>query len=795
MSRQHLTAALVFLLVALVLTNPLALHVWNAVEDKQDALLNTWIVAWVGHALITSPLSLFDANIFYPYANTLAFSEILLPSSLLALPLRFATDNPIFAYNSALLGMLWLDAFGMYLLARALTRRASAAMAAGMIFAFNPFNLGNLAQLQLLALGWLPLALLALHRLLAQGARRRWTLAVLFSLFFSLESLSSFYYALLSALAVALYVLGWLVSSRRALGGRLRAVLAPLLLAIALSALLVTPFLLPYFTVQRELGFERRVEESEPFSASLVQFLQVAPENVLYGRVLAPSPVVRIGGYPLDTLFPGLIALGLAVIGLVAGRRVPLRRYWVLLLGVAFVLALGPRLYLLPQRATDLNLPYRWLYDLVPAVSALRAPVRFDALINLALAGLAGAGAAFLVQRVPERRVALSAAVVIVLIGAEYLSVPAARTVVLPVSGEIPTVYRWLESQPPGVALELPMMGPNAQGELDISTQYYTTYHWHPTPDGYSGFVPTRRGEIAYEFREPGLTPRGLALLEALDVHYLIVPGDWPVSGSLAALAPLQTAEGKTVYAVPAAASEKPNLAKSLYLPSALAASAPFDAYLILINHADRPYAVKPTARAALQAYWSDGRTELTTLAIPLLTSSVSVVPVRLTAPARPGRYELRLQAVDPLIGKLDAGAFTTVGNELASLVVLPARVRLGAPLPPRVGRGESVPVVVEWQALNKINAYYSASVRLVDASGVKVSNVDRQPSTPTLLWTPDTIVADSPYVLAIPTDLAAGRYQLQLMMYQADSGVDALLLDAQFEPHLSILLGEVEVE
>ena len=83
--RKHLTAAFIFVVLTLILTNPMLFHLWNSVEDKQDGLLNTWIVAWVGHALITDPLNLYNTNIFYPYPNTLAFSEILLPPGLVAL--------------------------------------------------------------------------------------------------------------------------------------------------------------------------------------------------------------------------------------------------------------------------------------------------------------------------------------------------------------------------------------------------------------------------------------------------------------------------------------------------------------------------------------------------------------------------------------------------------------------------------------------------------------------------------------------------------------------------------------
>ncbi len=151
----------IFLTLTGVMTNPLVLHLANAVEDKQDALLNTWIIAWVGHALITDPLNLFNTNIFSPYLNTLAYSETLLPQGLFALPFNLAFDNTVLGYNLVLLASFFLAAYAMYLFVFDLTRNRGAGIVAGIIFAFNPYNLGNLAQVQLLSFGWMPLVLLS----------------------------------------------------------------------------------------------------------------------------------------------------------------------------------------------------------------------------------------------------------------------------------------------------------------------------------------------------------------------------------------------------------------------------------------------------------------------------------------------------------------------------------------------------------------------------------------------------------------------------------------------------------
>jgi hypothetical protein len=34
-----------------------------------------WNVAWVARTLVTDPLHVFDANIFYPHRQTLSYSE------------------------------------------------------------------------------------------------------------------------------------------------------------------------------------------------------------------------------------------------------------------------------------------------------------------------------------------------------------------------------------------------------------------------------------------------------------------------------------------------------------------------------------------------------------------------------------------------------------------------------------------------------------------------------------------------------------------------------------------------
>ena len=436
---------LLSIVLSLVLTYPLALHPANAVEDRQDALLNVWITAWDGHALLDDPLHLFDANIFHPYPRTLAYSELLLGNALLALPVTAITGNPVLGYNLALLLSFVLSGWGTYLLVLKLTRSPGAGVVAGIIFAFSSYRLTNLAQAQLLITQWLPFALLALHQLLRRPRLRH---VATFVLFFWLQTLSSFYYGILLALMVFGYwilAVGYWLRSRSTPAdhnGRTAPQLRYSLLAACCLLLLILPFALPYFQVQRELGFERSLADSEPFSASLRQYLMVPPGSVLYDGRLPSDDTPIAGGYPVDALFPGVVALGLAAWGLVRGQG-PRRWFFFFLLLASCILSLGPRLYLAPGQpaALDVALPYAWLYAVVPGFKALRAPARFDVLVTLSLAVLAGCGvASFKQQATSGKRALLVFTACFLLLAAESLVWPAAHVEPVPVGDDVPPV-------------------------------------------------------------------------------------------------------------------------------------------------------------------------------------------------------------------------------------------------------------------------------------------------------------------------------------------------------------------
>ena len=90
--RAHPVALAVvgYVLLAVLFTWPLARrpasHLIGHVVRESTPSLNTWAMAVVLHNLAHDPARLFDGNAFYPYSDTLAFSEHLLVPALMAAP-------------------------------------------------------------------------------------------------------------------------------------------------------------------------------------------------------------------------------------------------------------------------------------------------------------------------------------------------------------------------------------------------------------------------------------------------------------------------------------------------------------------------------------------------------------------------------------------------------------------------------------------------------------------------------------------------------------------------------------
>jgi hypothetical protein len=529
---RPLAVLAIFVALTIVHTWPLATDPATLSRNENgDTMLNEWILAWVAHQLPRAPLRLFDANIFYPEPNTLAFSEHMFIQSLMGMPLFWLGASPVLVYNLLLMAAFALTGWTMYLVITHWTGDAVAGLAAGSLAAFNSYVFTRLPHLQALHVEFLPLAVAALHRLLTEPTSRR---AIVLGVLFTAQGLTSNYWLAFISLtfvaAVALRPGDWL-------GARFRTFVPNAALAAGVAIAVTVPFLLPYYRVMRDQGFVRNLNEVALYSARWRDYV-TSVNRVDYA--LWSHHVWE--GVLSTALFPGFVALALALTALVAGIgwRDPRARLWLALAAASIALSFGTKL---PGYAT--------LYAAFPLLKGVRVPARIGHLALVAIAALAGFGVAYLRRLVAGRRWAPALAIgILVAIHVEALRAPLGF---IPASLPGPD-YETLARERRAVVVEFPMYPPR-QAFFNAQYMLNSTRHWKPLVNGYSGFLPASyvpHYEQFIHFPDPPALRALVALgVTHVVVHHLppspIASGFGPMP-AVDALQPIAASSAMTVY-------------------------------------------------------------------------------------------------------------------------------------------------------------------------------------------------------------------------------------------------------
>ena len=637
--------------MTLVTTRSLILHAWDTIANYGDPLLNAWILAWDAHALVTDPLNLFNANIFHPYPNTLAYSEHLLGIAIPAAPLFWATGNAIFVHNAAIVGSFLLSGLGAYLLACHLARSRTAGLVAGLAYAFAGYRFSEISQLQNVTVQWLPFTFLFLTRFFETRTRRD---GALFGVFCVLQILSNTYYAFYTAIAVGLYLLFQIWRSwqdRRQFSWLMWRGLIPILVGVAV--VFVVAFL-PYWGAKSAVGARSLGDQD---GANLQDYISV-PETSWLARVI---PAMRRDPTDGKSYFPGFVVLALSLVaagttrrGIVGRPRPRSETAFYLGLGlVGLALSLGPELQLTPGGPVVFSpMPYTLLYQWVPGVNGMRVPARMALLVIFATTILAGYGAARISGLRRGGRGLLGLLLLIVI--AERFTV-AAPGRPIEVGAQVPPIYRALGQLPAGVVLELPattspwFWQDGASMERLARQQYLSTYHWQPTIMGYSGYYPPLFSEsIDRILHFP--SAEALSYLRGLDVRYLVLheaqfdPQGWAeLSGRLPLfadqLALVQSIGRDHLFALSGAEAMRQPVQLTLSLPPILRPGREGLAYLAVTNPNTGVYPRPRQEKYALSYEWRRAgaapvqgtRTGYLPLAHP---EGQSVIPLPLQVPA-----------------------------------------------------------------------------------------------------------------------------------------------------------------
>jgi hypothetical protein len=461
-----------------------ALMSWPLVRDlagsgfthTEDGRLNAWILAWDARALARDPARVFDAPIFHPVRDALAFSENLLLPSVLVAPAHVA-GGPVLAFNLVVLASLVLSGLGVQLLVRRASGARLAAFVAGALFAVGAHRWSRLSHIHAHVTLFLPFLFLALDRFWERRTLKR---GLLVGVVLALQALSSIYLGAIAATALAAVLAVALV------GGLGRGDLARLAAGLLLAAALLWPVARPYLRVRAQHGMEWSLQDAAAHSTTLEAWSS-STSHLYWGLTQRHvDPDRRRRG-----LFPGLVPLALGLAGLAAAPR---RHGVAALAAVCFALSLGPE-----------TAAYRFLHEHVVFFRGIRAMYRFAVVPVLALCVLAGFG---LARRLWPSLLAVALALL------EASHAPIHVTPYAPPS----EAARWLAERDGAVAYA-PL------GERDTEAMLDGIVHFRPLVNGYSGFTPRSYGWAQAALARPD-SEEALRYLRGAGVTHVVARED-----------------------------------------------------------------------------------------------------------------------------------------------------------------------------------------------------------------------------------------------------------------------------
>lgn len=451
--------------------------------DRGDGRLNLYFLEYGYGWLCGDPAhaNFWNAPFFYPAANTMAYSDVLLGIAPLYWLGRMGGLDE-FASLQLLYPALYLLNFGaMYWLLRKVCRLSSLGAAVGaLVFAFSPPRNYAMGHIQTAGTFYIPLlwgCLVESFRCGESDRRRRagWiagAAACGVALFYA-----GYYIFFFTALGSGIFVAALLLTGqgRRDVFSYCRRNWLPLALAAGLALLLIQPGLTHYRMASRMFPGDR------PFAAiefpSLATFANTA--SFFYKAVL-PAAMAKSFGSRMGV---GLVTLLFAWYGLVRmGRR------------SVYLGALGVTAAALLLLTLNWTAPWLWrpVYELMPGAHAIRIASR----VILALLVIYGFALAWLVDALPVKlRRVLLLVIVIEFAGTGYVKWDKAA--------EEQRMSRLEEAVPAGrEPLLLVSDGEKVPYYTDLDAMWLGLKTGRPVINGYSGNQPP--GYAAMRSLQPG---------------------------------------------------------------------------------------------------------------------------------------------------------------------------------------------------------------------------------------------------------------------------------------------------
>lgn len=492
------------LLIGIVLTVffifPLLNKFSTSITSRQDGLLVAWLIDWGSQSIITGQ-NFFDAPFFYPYHNTINYSDLFFSTALLNIPIKLIQtiidpnhsnlNNIIFNHNLHLFLGSILIFWGQYLLGLYLFKSKKIAVLSALIFNFSSMHFKYIVHLQSFLMAGIPFYFLFLFKYLKTKKAIYLTLMSIALLYQLLNSPMSGMFLIVMSLVTLINK-----SIRLTIRQNIKQI-APFLIGI----LTITSFFYwPFLQVSQQFHYTRSIRDTAHFSLSIDQLLS------------------------LEIIFYFLL---ISILLFFRKRKQKTAKYFWLFFSFMILgglLMLGPVLKINDQTLKifgfPIPLPYVFFYYLFPGFKAFRDSSRWIIVFCFGLSITLG----YLVQNV-ELNTSINKLLskinkhikvnkltekkkkikiinndifininIVVILGLLWLTqVPHLK--LFSINTEIPPIYKIIKQRPETVLAEFPtyVWSQFDQYYREADRLLYQSYHHKKLYNGYSGFAPPKR--------------------------------------------------------------------------------------------------------------------------------------------------------------------------------------------------------------------------------------------------------------------------------------------------------------
>jgi hypothetical protein len=742
-----------------------------------DVYINPWANWWTQRALTRSDTPFYHTDyIFYPAGASLHFYSFSLTNNVISLVLR-----PWFGRNAVnnvtvLLTYLF-SSFGMYLLIEYLTGSLPAGIASGIVFAFNPYHIGESPRLHLVSTQYMPLALLFLVRWLHE---RKWRYLVLAALFFALNALSGWHLMTFFSLWLVIFFAYYLIFDRQL---PLRREIWHFAVFALLAGGLVLPFLWPLI----------REQLTNPYlSSSLARAHSIDLKNLVVPSWIEPA-TFRDGSYL------GLIAVLLTGIGVWKGDQEA--NLWSIGALLFLLIGIGPNVYVAGHEIKTFTLPWSQVF-----IPILRHPFRFQLLVMLGIAGAAGYGMCVIedwLEQFQWRAWTVTGIALLLILDYVHWPFPTTTPTVSP-------FYEQLAEEAGSFAIaSLP-----SDRQPSKIHMYYQTIHGKKITAGHIARKPphvTRFiGEGFLQSDNIADISRRFSQMADRNIRYLVLDKDQLVPFAIKewqknlprSLKPVYEDQHLIVYRTDLELHPDKSFAHNLtpsvgILDAELnpddkilqgtfmgfeiywgAISAPERDLTVQIELLDQKGRVVQTEQRPIYPEWSSDQWLADTIVL-------GHYRMRMGADITSGEYDVQIRLVDSITRK-------AIGHPsvLTTLKVLPVERTYKYPDPQvhtkaqfdekirllgydTIRHDDQIEITLYWKAMQLMETDYVMSIRLLDPSSKAIvwqnDAAPRNWSYPTTWWDIDEIVSDT--VTCKLGKVSAGRYQLEVVVYEPETG------------------------